>query len=183
MRVFLAVDIPEEIKAKIRDIQKNFEKERFDIKFVEPENLHITLKFLGEVSEEEIEKVKRQVSSVVKDFSVFKIEMKEFGYFGNEKYIRTLWIGIGNKERLIELINKLNKKLDYIRKDKHKPSPHLTIGRLKSGKNREYLLKIIEELKYVKIGEVYVKEIKLKQSILTPQGPVYRDIETFSLVE
>ena len=184
MRLFVALDIPEELKHKVLEIQKRFDSEKLDIKFVEPENLHITLKFLGEVHQKEIMNIEERIFKIVKEFSPFSINLHGVDYFGNKNYIRVLWINVKKgKEKLIEIINNLNQQLNYIRKDEHRPNPHLTIGRVRSGKNRERLLRILESVKDMKIGEIIVNEIKLKQSILTPKGPIYKDIKTFSLVK
>lgn len=184
MRLFIAIDIPENIKEKILEIQRRLDKKEFDIKFVELENLHITLKFLGEVHEDKINEIKERVYKIAKNFYKFKINLQGFGYFGSEKYIKVLWIDVkDNKEKLIKLMNLLNRELENIKMENYPLNPHLTVGRVRSGKNKEKLLFIVKNLHNVKIGEVYVKEIKLKQSILTKHGPVYKDIERFVLGE
>jgi 2'-5' RNA ligase len=85
------------------------------------------------------------------------------------------------REQLINVIEKLNRNLGYIRKEAHGPSLHLTIGRLRTGVNKEQLTQKISELNGVKIGETVVKEIVLKQSQLTKTGPIYTDLKAFCL--
>ncbi len=184
MRLFIAIDLNKELKDKIKNIEDELKKLDLPIKFVEPENLHFTLKFLGEVSEERVKEIEKTVSEVLKDFKPFKVFIQDFGYFGSPNYIRTLWLGLkeGGKE-IIEISEKLDEVLSYIRKNEHEPKPHLTIGRVKSNKNKEILLKEIEKLKNVKIGEFYVNKIKLKKSVLTKKGPIYSDLKVFELSE
>ncbi len=182
MRVFVAVDITDEMRRKLSDLEKNFEGEDFDIKLVEPENLHITLKFLGEVKENDVNEIKNIIKNVCKGFKPFKVSVKGLGFFGSEKYIRVLWFDIcEGKDELVKLMGKLDDTLGYIRKETGSMVPHLTIGRVKSGRNREKLLKKIHSLSDVNIGEFVVKEIKLKESILTKDGPIYHDVEVFKL--
>ncbi len=152
------------------------------MKFVEPENLHFTLKFLGEVPEQDVKGVEEKISSVVKGVKQFRLSLERFGYFGKPGYIRSLWIDVGEgKDELVKLIENMNQNLDHIRREVHRANPHLTIGRVKSGRNRDILLREIESLKDVKLGEMPVKFVKLKQSTLTKKGPIYSDLKVFEL--
>lgn len=183
MRVFIAIDLPDEIKESIANIENEVRGKDVDVKFVEPKNLHITLKFLGEVNEEKVKEIEETVSDCVKEIKMFTIKLQGIGYFGSENYIKTLWINIREgKDTLIEIIKMLDKGLDHIRKDNYQPNPHLTIGRVRSGRNKEILLDETKRLKDVKVGEIQVKQIKLKKSELTPKGPIYTDLYTINLV-
>ena len=181
MRLFVAVDLDVNIKAKVAGIIEQMKTKNIDVKFTKPENLHFTLKFLGEVAEEKVTDVKEKVKEALEGVKAFRISMEGMGYFGSRNFIRVVWIDVKlGKDKLSKLCRKMNV-LDYIRKDDFEPNPHLTIGRPRSGRNKEFLLQTIEELKHVKIGEMEVKEVKLKKSLLTPEGPVYSDVAVFSL--
>jgi 2'-5' RNA ligase len=122
------------------------------------------------------------VSEAVKDFHAFTLSFQGIGYFGNERYMRVIWAGVKEgREEFVKLAQSLDGKLSFIRKDEHEPSPHLTIARVRSGRNREILGREVNTLRDVKIGEVRVNEINLKQSVLTPQGPIYSDVKIFPL--
>ena len=182
MRLFVAIDLDGGIKEKIRVMEQEMIKKDVDVKFVEPKNLHLTLKFLGEVGEGKIGQIEEKIEKVLKGSGPFDIAIEGFGYFGKPSYIRTLWFDLTKgKERVAELIERLNIALDYVRHEGRPVTTHITIGRVKSGKKREILLKEAERLRNVKIGEVIVKEVKLKESILTKKGPIYRDVKVFKL--
>jgi len=182
MRLFLAIELEEDIRGKIANIESEIRQKDVDVKFVEPENLHLTLKFLGEVGEDKLSEIESKVSGDLRGVKQFKISIEDFGYFGSPNHIRTLWVDVKEgKDRLIALIEGFNRNLNHIRRENHKPNPHLTIGRVRSGRNREVLLREIERLRGVKIGEFVVKEVKLKKSTLTGQCPIYEDVKVFGL--
>jgi len=182
MRLFIAIDIEDEIKEKIEGVEKEIEKTGADIKFVEKENLHFTLKFLNEVREDDVNEAVNKISDSLKGMKQFKMSIEGVGFFGNQNYIRTIWIGVGKGGKEMEIIiDQLNQNLNYIRKEEHESSPHLTIGRVRTGVNREQLVQKLQGLKGVKFGETIVKEVKLKQSQLTKQGPMYSDLKVFEL--
>jgi len=182
MRLFVAIELNDDSREKIAEIEKNIRDTGADVKLVEPENIHVTLKFLGEVSEERVREVQEGISKSIEGITEFRFYIGGFGCFGSPKYLRTLWFGVKEgEEKILEIMNKLNENLHQIRDEKRKPAVHITVGRVKSAKKRDVLLKEIERLKDVKIGEVYVKEIKLKSSVLTEKGPVYSDVDVFKI--
>jgi len=182
MRLFIGIDL-KEFSEELKNIIEEIKKAGGDVKFVEDENFHITLKFLGEVREDCVNELVNKISLCLKNVKQFKISLEGVGFFGSEHYIRVIWVGVNDgRDMLIDIMKRLNETLSYIRRDDN-ISPHLTLGRIRSGKNREKLLEKINELKDIKIGETIVKEIKLKQSILTRHGPIYKDISTFPLNE
>ena len=180
MRLFVAVDISEDVKKKIIDVQKQLEDRENRIKFVESENLHFTLKFLGEVKEKDVDFVCKQAGSVCAEFKPFKIQVSGVGYFGSSSYIRVIWAGVIS-EQLVKLAGKLNEKLASIRDEDFEYKPHLTIGRASFIGNKEKLLEKIDKLKDVNFGEVDVKEVILKESKLSSKGPAYIDYKVFKL--
>lgn len=184
MRLFIAIEIEKEIINRIEEKMKQFRNDDFDIKFVEPENLHLTLKFLGEVDEDNINDIQNIISKTVKKFKPFKISLEKMGFFGRRDYIKILWIDIiEGCETIKKIISNLNESMKHIRREVREPSPHLTLGRVKSGKNRDKLIHMIDLNQNVKFGEMYVKFVKLKSSILNINGPVYTDLKSFELGE
>jgi 2'-5' RNA ligase len=182
MRLFISIDLNDEIRSRIDKIESEMASKNVDVRFVEPKNIHITLKFLGEVGEDGVNNIVNKVSECVKHVKQFKLGIEGFGYFGTPKHVKILWIDVKEgREELIKLIESLNKRLEHIRRENHKPSPHITIGRVSSGRNREALLDETERLKHVKLGELNVNEIVLKKSTLTSSGPVYEDVKVFRL--
>jgi len=180
MRLFIALDIPEEVKRKVEEIQGKLKKAEADVKWVEPQNLHFTLKFLGEVPEERVEEVKAAVKRAISGFSPFKLELKGVGYFGSKSFLRVIWIS-GKSQEAVKLMERLEEELKSFRPEEREKNLHLTLGRVRSGRGREELLKAISDLSETELGEFEVREVKLKESRLSPKGPQYRDIAVFSL--
>jgi len=183
----MAIDLTDDIREKAAEIINKMKSLDIDVKFVEPKNLHITMKFLGDVSEDRVNGIEDAISGAVKALKdsgskPFKVSVEGLGYFGVPSHIKTLWVDTGEgHEELVKLVGAMNAALDHIRKDDRKPKPHITLGRVKSGRNREALLKMLEEMKHVKLGEMDVKLVKLKQSVLSKEGPHYSDLKSFEL--
>jgi len=171
MRCFIAIDIPNEIKKKIEPLIKELNVN--GIKPVEVDNLHITIKFLGEINEGKRKKVEKTLNHI--SFLPFSISLAGIGAFPNENYIRVIWIGSYSSE-LVDLIKEIDEKMfrlgfkrerDYV--------PHLTIARVK--RRPEIDLKtFLTKYKSKEFGSFVVYNIKLKKSTLTSKGPIYEDV-------
>lgn len=174
MRLFIAVDIPAEIKGKISSFAKEIQKKSIiNANFVSPKNLHLTLKFLGEV--EDADKIKELCKEV--KAKKFKISLKGVCAFPSHQYIKVLWVGVeSGAEELRELNKKLEEKLG---KDKREFSCHLTIARVKAVKDNSALKEFLTNKDF---GEFEAKEFRLIKSVLTSSGPVYEEIERFRLL-
>lgn len=174
MRSFVAIDLPEEIKEKIKEVQKDFSFE--GLKLVDPSILHITLKFLGDVEEWKIERVKNALDKI--EFEPFPAGFKGIGTFPSREP-RVIWVGVekGGQE-LTKLSHDVEDALKNFFAVEKKFRPHVTIARVKSlpGKEKSLLKKKILELADLSFGEMMVDEIKLKKSTLTPKGPIYQDL-------
>lgn len=180
MRSFIAIDLNQEIKSHIMEKVDELRKRDFHIRYVKKKNLHITVKFLGETDEETIKKIKKMDMNNL-PCNEFNISFSRIGYFGKRGFIRTIWVGVGSGlEKLNLLCKNVNLSLESMfRSDKI--SPHVTIGRVKSGRDSNLLFEWLNGNESVNIGEMPVKEFKLKKSTLTPDGPVYEDIHTWKL--
>lgn len=184
MRLFIAVEISDEAKEKIKEALDALSGMGFRAKFVEPENLHITLKFLGEVSDDKLESLCEDVRKVCEKHSGFSFSLENVGYFGKRNDIRVVWVGVNTGlDNLKGIMNDLRESLNYIRRDEHEGVPHLTIARVRYAHENSGLADEIEKIRNVKFGEVSVKEIVIKKSVLTPKGPVYSDYKSFKLRE
>ncbi|MBS7655866.1 RNA 2',3'-cyclic phosphodiesterase [Candidatus Bathyarchaeota archaeon] len=175
IRCFIAIDIDQEnILEKILKIQKVLERSNADLKLVEPQNIHVTLKFLGEIEEAKVNKVIEALKTI--QFKSFKINLKGLGAFPTINYPRVLWIGMANGFKESSLIfTQLEEKLVKLGfpKEERGFSPHITIARVKSGRGKSELIKILQEFKNEEFGEITVESVKLKRSDLTSKGPIY----------
>jgi len=174
MRLFVAVDVDEAVRERISPILS--ELAISGVKAVEPENLHITLLFLGEVDELKAEKVQKELSEI--KFSPFKISFEGVSAFPNLNSPRVVWVGVKDGGELVKLADSVYQKLKKLgfKRDKEFKA-HLTVARVKK-KNPE-ISEIIKRNSTRSFGEMEVREFKLKQSTLTPKGPIYRDLKVF----
>ncbi len=182
MRVFLAVEIDENLLNKIYDVQRELMKCEAPVKYVETENLHCTLKFFGEIDDNKLNDVIRTIENKIKNHEPFKINIKKTGVFPNESYIRVLWLGMEDVEPFSNLQKDLDE--DFVKmgfKKERSYTPHLTIGRVKGSRNKEELLEKLKDMGDVEIGEMDISKIVLKKSELTPVGPIYTTIKEFDL--
>lgn len=168
MRCFLAVDIPKDVKEKCGEVQQELKKTNGDIKFVEYENLHLTVKFYGEVPKKNLDRIVDRVEEKLKPVKPIKTKFKNLGAFPNENFIKVIWVGVEIQNGLMEKFNK--------------NSPHLTIARVKSRRNKEKIQKKLQELKDIYLGEMVIDELALFKSELTSAGPKYTKIKNFRLV-
>lgn len=180
MRSFIAIEMKAEA---VKRVQDQLRMANADVKFVEPENLHLTLKFLGELSEDKIDDIPRMMKDSFKGIEGFEVDLKGVGVFPNPQYIRVIWVGIvKNPETLIKMHERLDEnisRLGFKREGRFKP--HLTIGRVKSARNKDKLADIIEKMKDEEIANIVVDKVLLKKSVLTPKGPIYSTIREVEL--
>ncbi|WP_320047464.1 RNA 2',3'-cyclic phosphodiesterase [uncultured Ilyobacter sp.] len=188
MRLFFAVDIPEDIKKRLKHEICELEKMKIPCKFVKLKNLHMTLLFLGEVKEEElqgiIEKVEKFKSAPV------EVSMKNFGYFADKrKNVRIIWKGLSKGEKRLSSVSKflIEANREILEKNELTSKPfkgHLTVGRIKKW-DRKVSQKIMEEIiRLNKIAEnesFRIENFHLYKSTLTPHGSEYELIKTFPL--
>ena len=172
VRCFIAIDIPENIKKESLKIQNQIPE--FIGKKTEKENLHLTLKFFGEIDENRIELIKDKLREI--NLEKFETEIDSIGIF-SEKFIRIVWLYLSNCETLQE---KIDNSLKNLSEPEKRFMSHLTIAGIKSIKDKNEFIKKLEKLKITKIKFI-VDNFKLKKSILKPEGPVYEDLEKFSL--
>jgi len=175
MRLFIAIDF-KELKKTFIKIQNSIDKSLAKLK--EASTFHLTLKFLGEVPEEKVEKVKEKLKKV--KFKPFSLTTDKIGIFPSENYIRVIWIGVKPQEEVIELQKNIEDSLKEFKfKKDFKFHPHITLARVKFVNDKE---KFIKNLKGIKTEEkkIEIKDFRLIKSTLTPKGPVYEDISVFS---
>ena len=175
IRCFVAIECGgDELAAKFREVRKMFEATRADMKFVEPENIHLTLKFLGEIEPSLVE----QVSHFVKEtsFKPFDARLEGIGVFPNLRKPRIVWAGITDGvSQLAEVWRDVDTKLGRLgfERERRRFSPHITISRVRSGRNRDRLVEELSTLSDYEFGDMHVDRIVLKKSVLTPRGPIY----------
>lgn len=175
-RGFIAIDIPS--FPKLLEFENEIKKTGANIKLVEPDNIHITLKFLGDTPENHAEKIRDIIKESVKKIKPFKIKFSNTGAFPNQNYIKVIWIGIQNAELIKKIAYSIDEKIIKLgfEKEKRPFSAHLTIGRVKTVKNKDKLVQILDKYQNIDFFTHNVESVKLKKSELTPKGPIYTDL-------
>lgn len=190
MRTFIAIELPEETRDLLAKIQSELKAQGADVKWVEPQNIHLTLKFLGEVKEEKLEKVILTLESIAKENIAFSLRISSLGAFPKLDYPRVIWAGIEKGEKEAKQIAKgLEEKLQKldIPKEERAFSAHITLGRTRSTQGREKLIPVLKRLadklpnENLSPLEFLVTRITLFKSTLTPKGPLYEFLKEASL--
>ncbi len=179
MRTFIAIEIPEGIRKKVDGLIKSFSEKNLPIKWVKFENLHITLKFLGEIKEEKLSDIHTVLKNIAEKHPAFELNLESLGCFPNKKNPRVLWIGVNQGKKLInQLVLNLEQELLPLGFKKEKRfHPHLTIGRIK----RFCQIDDILAQKFV-CGLFWVDSLTLFKSTLRPEGPIYEKIIKLPLI-
>lgn len=182
IRVFIAIELSGALKESIEFYQTELKKHASGVRWVKPENIHLTLKFLGEIEPEKVEEIQRVLKTVPRDNPAFSLNIKDFGVFPNMSKPRVFWLGVELNAAVINLHNTIETTLAGIgiMKDLRKFSPHLTLGRLKQPHNMAALLSYIKEYPFTSV-RLNVSEFVLMQSKLKPEGAVYTPICRYSL--
>ncbi|MBP7087918.1 MAG: RNA 2',3'-cyclic phosphodiesterase [Candidatus Omnitrophica bacterium] len=175
MRTFIAIELPFEIKEKIAKITQPLQDLKLNVNWVKSQNLHLTLKFLGEIKETELDKITEIVDKTAKSFKAFRANLGTFGFFPNEKRPGVFFIEAKTKntlESIAETLESLLEKIGFKKKGRFKS--HITLARIKNPDNIESLKNELGKIIFKE--EFLVKEIVLFKSILTSYGPIYEKI-------
>jgi len=175
MRLFIALDF-EELKDYFTELQEQLPKE--DVKLTLTKTFHLTMKFLGEVPENNIEKINEKLKKI--KFKKLELNLDNIGVFPNEKFIRVVWVGIDPKEHVIELQKNIENSLEEFNfKKDFEFHPHITLARVKFVKDKAYFINFLKNIRVNKNKKIEIKNFKLIKSNLTPEGPVYENLEVF----
>jgi 2'-5' RNA ligase len=178
IRSFISCDVEEkEVLTRIQQVQKLLVRTKADVKIVSPENIHITLRFLGNIHLNIIDQLYQELKNIY--FTPFNVQIREVGTFPNLQRMRIIWVGIqqGTKE-LKKIFTQVEQKLQNlgINPEKKGFKPHITIARVKSGKRKAELSKCLMNLRDFDLGKLKANRIRIKKSVLTPKGPIYETL-------
>lgn len=188
IRTFIALELKDkETLEKIESFGNRLKSNQSNLKLVEPQNLHMTVKFLGNIEEPLAPKIYNILKEEIND-KLFQNKTYEFKLNGTGQFRKysVLWIKLEGDIQFLQKIKDniealLNQKLKIEKDKRTKFTPHLTIGRIKPNKinykNFESFKKLIYEHKNYEFGKFKISIVKLKKSDLTPKGPIYSDLE------
>jgi 2'-5' RNA ligase len=184
LRAFIAVDLPENIQAALGLVQEQLRAYRFKTTWTRPENIHLTLKFLGDIQREQVEPIISVIEQAAKGCRPMTLRSQAVGFFPGVRQPRVLWTGIsGQTEALAELQSKIDKGLAALEfpSDKKPFTGHLTLGRIKVGGNSELFIDIMKIFQNMTTDSFIVDSVNLYQSKLMPSGPMYTKLFSVGL--
>ena len=176
MRLFVAIELPEDVLDYFYDLQKKIDLGNAKVKWVAKKNIHITLKFIGNVEDNLLDGIKSRLSKV--KYNKFSMALSKVGWFPEENSPRVVWIGVDNEKEVINLQKKIDETLLDILQGEQKFSAHITLGRVKRTDK-----KLLESLRMIKIEKmnINVESFSLIGSKLTRDGPKYNVVERYNL--
>ena len=175
-RTFIAIEIDGINKKILSDVISSLKKSDTNIKWITQDQMHLTLKFLGNVEENTIKNISDAIKSIATNYKKFNLSFSKIGAFPNTKQPRVIWIGIEKGKNELKILNeKIEAECEKLgfEKEKREYRPHLTLGRVKSLKNITNLTNIIDETNFDPQGNVKINKLTLFKSTLTPKGAIY----------
>ncbi len=176
MRTFIAIELESEVKENLETIIHTLKPAGPGIKWVDPKGIHLTLKFLGNISSEKADVIKAVMNRIVQKHPCFSLNCRRLGRFPvKSRNPRVVWAGVEEHPELLQIQKELDHELSGLgfSKEKREFHPHLTLGRAGKKTNSPMLVPEIEKYREVEFGTIPVSKIILFESTLTPEGPVY----------
>ncbi|MDF1557678.1 MAG: RNA 2',3'-cyclic phosphodiesterase [ANME-2 cluster archaeon] len=179
IRTFIAVELPDHMKEGVRSIQQEMDLK--GLKLVEPDLVHLTMKFLGDIPRSQVDPISEALSGI--DCPPFTARITGVGVFPKPSYMKVIWLGAqGEFERLHSEVERVLKEFRF-KKDRGKFTAHATLARVRHLDNsvKEQLSRVLFGLQDIDLGEFTVGSITLKKSTLTPEGPIYETLKEIPL--
>lgn len=184
MRTFIAVELPQHVKAALEEVQKELKETGADVRWVRPESIHLTLKFLGEIDEESVVRIRKVMEGVASAHRPFEVEVKGMGCFPNLKQPRVIWVGVLDRQKALaslqEGVEEAVGLLGFEREERPF-RPHLTLGRVRTAKGRQALLERMGSMLGQEFGTFEVHSVILFKSDLHPSGARYTPLWEMAL--
>jgi 2'-5' RNA ligase len=183
LRCFIAIELPEALRRRIGEATERLRSTDADVRWVRPEGLHLTLKFLGSTPEELVPEITRELQEAMSGHRRMRLRLSGAGVFPSERRPRVVWIGLVDSDRLIGLQKDVETAMEALGfEPEDRPfTPHLTLGRLRSPRGSAALLKELGLLKEEAFDEIEVQDIVLMRSELKPTGAVYHRLQSIPL--
>jgi 2'-5' RNA ligase len=184
MRLFVSVDLPDDLASAVADVQSLF-VDAAGVDPTDPAQTHVTLKFLGETSDHRLDDLEAAIETAVAaaDVAPFDVEYGDLGVFPSLDYISVIWIGVrdGAAElaALHDAIERETTALGYDPED-HDFTPHATIARVRHAGGKDHVQSVVTE-NAPTVGRARVDEVRLTESVLTDDGPRYETVRAFDL--
>ena len=182
MRAFLALETSAEVIENLLSAEQELKATGADVRLVEKDNLHFTIKFLGEIPEDLVAEVDRRIGGLL--LPKMEVDVKGLGAFPDARHPRVIWAGVDARDE--PAVSKAAKQvidaLEGVGESDERPyHPHITVARVRSPRNHEALTAAIRANSGKEFGRTMLTALKLKSSTLTPKGPIYRDVREYPL--
>ena len=188
IRAFIAVELPAELKRELAELEAQLKKNSPPVvKWVDPNNIHITLKFLGEISEDSIEELMLAIEEAAQGILPFQLEVRGVGAFPNLERPQVLWTGVkGELEKIAQLQERIESNTEQLGfpRESRAFSPHLTLGRVRNEarpNERHRLGKLLTDTSFTATNNIDVHAVDLMRSHLTPTGAIYSCVSSVKL--
>ena len=184
MRLFFAVDIPHDIRQAAGEAASAMSTPKGMVKWTRPDNIHLTLKFLGEAPSDKLEAIITAARKVASAYKGMEVEVCGMGVFPDNRKPRIIWLGTkGETDRLGQLADELDEAMAQVEFEREKRpfSPHLTIGRVRDPKAGKMIGGALAKHQQTVFGSFHVEKFNLYESQLAPQGPIYTVVSQFWL--
>jgi 2'-5' RNA ligase len=184
IRSFLAIELPKLILRKIEEVQGDLRSTHADVRWINPEKIHLTLKFFGNIEESRIGPIFKSIEEPIRNSPPFSMEVKGVGAFPQMRNPRVIWMGLVDGKGFLTSIQKqIEIQLEKIGfQPEDRPfHPHLTLGRMKSNRGKEELLGRMEKHREEEFGDFLVERVILFRSDLKPSGPIYTPLRELKL--
>ena len=184
MRGFIAIELPETIQKALAEFQQELNNCGSDVRLTRPENIHLTLKFLGNIEEDKADIIAEKIKGICKEQSGFKIGVSGTGMFPNMRSPRVLWAGIDLNDDIVTLQKGIEEAMASLgfEKEKRRFSPHLTLGRFRSSRGKKAVLDKMDSCRENIFGIMDVDSVLLMRSDLGPTGAKYTKIAKCKLI-
>lgn len=188
IRAFIAIELPAELKKELADFEAQLKRSSPPVvRWVDTNSIHVTLKFLGEVSEDSIDEIMLAMDEAAKEITPFTLEVREVGAFPNLNRVQVVWVGVrGNLDKVIQLQKRIESNTEQLGfpRESREFTPHLTLGRIRNEattNDRQRLGKLLAGTAFKAIHNIEVGGINLMKSQLTPVGAIYTCIGSIKL--
>ncbi len=185
MRSFIAIELPDTAKSALAELQRELKKTGADIRWVKPDNLHLTLKFLGNIEEKVIGTLVQVMRGTCNKYTPFNLEIKGMGFFPNVRSPRIIWVGINGNTAMTGIQSEIDSGLSSLgfEREKRNYAPHLTLGRFRTSQGKRLITEAVEQFSNRSFGVIGVESLSLMRSDLHQAGARYTKIAEISLRE
>ena len=183
VRAFSAIELPSIIVKSLGEIQDNLRDTTNKITWVKPDNIHLTMKFLGNIETDKAHAIEKILKNIVSQISIGKLSVEGVGAFPTINNPRVIWVGIEDDKNLLKIYTQLEDGLASLgfKKEDRPFKPHLTLGRVKFLKDKKGLKERLEKLADIKLASFIVDSLILFKSELTPEGSLYTKLKEVKL--